>query len=49
MRAGIQHVIPSSKFVAESRKRPSSDAIKTLDNTGRVERGETARETIPRP
>ena len=45
MRAGIQQVMPISRLVAESRRRPSSVAISTLASTGRVLRGETARET----
>ena len=49
MRAGIQQVIPISRFVAESRKRPSSEAIKILASTGKVLRGETAFETVPKP
>src|SRR5687768_201173 len=49
MRAAIQHVMPISRFVAERRKRPSSEAINMLASTGSVLRGETALETIPRP
>jgi len=49
MRAGIQQVMPNSKLVAESRKRPSSVAIKMFDKTGNVLREETARETVLRP
>ncbi len=49
MRAGIQQVIPISKLVAESRRRPSSVAINTLASTGNVLRGETARETMLNP
>ena len=47
--APIQVVIPNSRLVADKRKRPSSDAIKTFAKTGNVLRGETARETIPKP
>ena len=49
MRAVIQHVMPSSRLVAESRKRPSSEATRMFDRTGSVDRGDTARETMPRP
>src|SRR3990170_1246737 len=47
--APIQQVIPNSRLVADSRKRPSSVATKTLPSTGRVLRGEMARATMLRP
>jgi hypothetical protein len=47
--APIQQVMPSSRLVAESRSRPSSVAISTFESTGRVLRGETARETRLNP
>ena len=47
--APIQQVMPSSRLVAERRKRPSSVATNTLASTGRVLRVDTARETMLRP
>jgi hypothetical protein len=47
--APIQQVIPNSRFVAERLRRPSSVAINTFPKTGRVLRGETARETMLKP
>ena len=47
--APIQQVMPSSRLVAERRKRPSSLATSTLESTGSVLRGETARETMLSP
>ena len=47
--APIQQVMPSSRLVADRRIRPSSLAIRTFESTGRVLRGETARETVLNP
>ncbi len=47
--APIQQVIPSSRLVAEMRRRPSSVAIRMLLRTGRVLRGDTALDTTPSP
>ena len=46
--APIQQVMPSSRLVADRRRRPSSVATRTFESTGRVLRGETARETMLR-
>jgi hypothetical protein len=47
--APIQQVIPNSRLVADRRNLPSSVATRILDRTGRVLRGETARDTMLRP
>ena len=47
--APIQQVMPNSRLVAESLKRPSSVATRMFDRTGRVLRGDTARDTILNP
>src|SRR3990172_2758876 len=47
--APIQQLIPTSRLVAESRRRPSSVATRTFASTGSVLRGLTARETMFRP
>src|SRR3990172_852096 len=46
--APIQHVIPSSRLVADRRSRPSSVASSTFPRTGSVLLGATARATLPR-